>query len=245
MIQKSLVFNIEDVFLKKIPPVEQHVHTDYTDGINSPVEIIEKALALGCERIVFTEHVQRRSKWIFKFKEAIKLLRNQYSGKIEIYLGIESKLIDMDGQIDCLPEYLKDIDLIIGSVHGFPRRFNDFIKFENISLKEAIKLELECSFALINNDNKINVLGHPLGVTIRNYDCELDGICFDVIARQLSKYGIAFDINYKYHAKYLGTILESCRNYGTQVNIGSDAHNLNEIGICYNMIIKYVDSINN
>ena len=52
----KIAFLADDI-IRDVPLVEQHCHTDFTDGNNSVQEMIQSAIDKGLNRIVITEHV--------------------------------------------------------------------------------------------------------------------------------------------------------------------------------------------
>ena len=58
---------------KKIPLVDLHVHTNWTDGKNSVKEMVLAANKLKLETILFSEHSRSSSKnWFNKFSKEVK-----------------------------------------------------------------------------------------------------------------------------------------------------------------------------
>jgi histidinol-phosphatase (PHP family) len=92
-----------------------HTHTTFSDGKNTPEEIIEFAIengikALGFSDHAFTEHDQRYCmKDTNGYIKEIKRLKEKYADKIQIYLGIEEDAT--------FPVNRSDFDYIIGSLH--------------------------------------------------------------------------------------------------------------------------------
>ena len=74
-----------------------HTHTIFSDGVNSPQEVIEKAIELNFESIGFSEHAEcgydigcpelGLDKQIEYFNK-LDLLQNKYT-QIKIYKGLE------------------------------------------------------------------------------------------------------------------------------------------------------------
>lgn len=226
----------EDIRDGRIPFVEQHVHTDYTDGMASPRAIVEQAISIGCKRIIFTEHVQRESQWFPDFRELIFRLQKKYHDRIDIRLGIEAKLLDYDGNIDCLPEFLVDLDIVIGSVHGYPDGTGGYIEFDSLSIEEALDAEMKATLSLIRGNNGINVLGHPFGAVIYHYGISVGTELFTIIANEISNKPIAFEVNSKYHANCIDSILTACMGHNILINIGSDVHCLDDVGTAFKML---------
>ena len=94
-----------------------HCHTTYCDGKNTPQEMIEAAIAAGCQEIGFSGHshtphdtryCMTREGTMAYFSELTEL-KNAYKDRIRVYIGIEQ---DYFGAPIELP-----FDYVIGSVH--------------------------------------------------------------------------------------------------------------------------------
>lgn len=94
-----------------------HTHTVYSDGKDTPEDIVLEALRLGCSEIGFSDHsytdfdtsycMSRKN--TAEYKREIRRLKEKYKGKIKIYLGIEQDYYST--------EPTDGYDYIIGSVH--------------------------------------------------------------------------------------------------------------------------------
>ncbi len=97
-----------------------HVHTTFSDGKNTPEEMVLAALRKGMDYIGFSDHSYTsfddgccmKKEAIPLYQAEIRRLQEKYRGQINIYLGIEQ-----DGCVDIPP---KGYDYIIGSVHYLP-----------------------------------------------------------------------------------------------------------------------------
>lgn len=96
-----------------------HTHTIYSDGKNTPEEMIIAAIEKGLERIGISDHSYtaidetycvKRDK-ISKYIEEIAQLKEKYNGEIEVLCGIEQDYFS-DEPTDAY-------DYVIGSVHYF------------------------------------------------------------------------------------------------------------------------------
>lgn len=130
-----------------------HVHTHYSDGRNTLVEMVQAAAGMGMEYIGIADHSQSAS-YAGGLKEAdilrqhqeIDRLQKKFS-KLRIFRGIESDLLP-DGSLDYPDRVLKTFDFVVASVHA---RFN-------MSEEEMTK---RCLKALENPF--CTMLGHPTG----------------------------------------------------------------------------------
>ena len=94
-----------------------HTHTVYCDGVNTAEEIVLSAIDKNMSAIGFSGHAYTPFDDSFcmskesakEYKEEITRLKEKYSGKINVYLGLEMDYFSEDDG--------KDLDFIIGSVH--------------------------------------------------------------------------------------------------------------------------------
>ncbi|MCM1149800.1 MAG: histidinol-phosphatase [Butyricicoccus sp.] len=93
-----------------------HTHTVFCDGKDSPSEMAARAYELGFEALGFSGHsgggaddVGMDESATAAYRAEIALLKSEYAGRMEIYLGIEQDCTS--GKVP--PEY----DYAIGSVH--------------------------------------------------------------------------------------------------------------------------------
>lgn len=96
-----------------------HIHTTYTDGKDTPEEIVLEAIGCGFDSIGFSEHsFNRFSSFPYQlkvedmdgYKNEIRALKAKYKGQIDIFCGLELDLfsdVPTDG-----------LDYLIGSVHS-------------------------------------------------------------------------------------------------------------------------------
>ena len=91
-------------------PFDYHIHTTYTDGTASVVEMAEAAVSNGVSKILFSEHVRHTSNYFQSFMSEVRRL--QYSG-LEAYVGVETKILDTKGSLDCSPIIASECDAII------------------------------------------------------------------------------------------------------------------------------------
>ncbi len=95
-----------------------HVHTTFSDGVNTPEEMVRAAIAKGMKCIGFSDHAHTPGgedycmsmENIPVYRETVARLKEKYRGEIEILCGIEQDLysdVPTDGY-----------DYVIGSVHA-------------------------------------------------------------------------------------------------------------------------------
>ncbi|HJJ54587.1 MAG TPA: histidinol-phosphatase [Methanocorpusculum sp.] len=94
-----------------------HVHSTFSDGVDTPEDIVREALDLGMKRIGISDHsyLKDAEDWcmreedIPRYRRTIADLKEKYRGKIEVLCGIEQDLFS--------PKPAIGFDYVIGSVH--------------------------------------------------------------------------------------------------------------------------------
>jgi putative hydrolase len=201
---------------------DYHVHSNYND--HSPQELSIENVTRYAEKInlntlAFAEHVRRTSDWISRYLEEIDKIKSSGT-KLTLISGFEAKILK-DGTVDFPNEY--EGHFLIASFHT---RYNN--KQEWLSaLKSAISLPY------------VHVIGHL--APEESFDLTDDELLeLSQLLRTNSK---IVEINAKYQRppmKWLRVFKENNVNF----HLGSDAHDLSEIGN-FNAItnlIEYVDA---
>ncbi len=243
-----------------------HIHSTFSDGKNTPEEIVLTAIDEGLVSIGFSDHgftnydlrycMNNQTDYI----KEINSLKEKYKGKIQIYLGVEE-----DAFCPLNREYF---DYIIGSCHYifkdgkyFPIDSNyDYFKnclsvFNNDYLAFAESYYNSfCNYILFR---KPDIIGHFDLVT--KYD-ELDDSLFlqnnqyNKIAEKYIKKavqsGSIFEVNTGAIARGLRTtpypyenLLYILRKNNSHITLSSDSHNINTLTFGFEETKKYLKDI--
>jgi histidinol-phosphatase (PHP family) len=100
-----------------------HTHTTFCDGANTPEEMAEAAIRLGFRALGFSGHGYTDCDpggfcgmpldAMPEYRKAVRALKKQYAGKLDVFLGLENDAACMHPA--------NDYDYTIGSVHYIPR----------------------------------------------------------------------------------------------------------------------------
>ncbi len=100
-----------------------HVHSFYSDGVNSPAELVAAAQERGWEYLGLSDHSQSayyagglKPPDLERQKAELEGLRGKHPD-FTIFWGIESDILG-DGSLDYPDEVLRDFDFLIASVHS-------------------------------------------------------------------------------------------------------------------------------
>lgn len=209
-----------------------HLHSTWTDGHMTVHQTISKAHELGLRKIGFADHVRVSSTY---YPDYAAELRQFSQEKLTILIGFEAKLTSATGEIDIATACRKTADYIIGSVHSLPVD-NDFKHPSQCTAKELEEAEHRLALALIES-GQADVLGHPGGMSIASH-AHFDLGRMEDIIQHCAKTDVAFEINCRYHKKIINQLIKLLEIYNPYVSLGSDAHELSEVGECTQMLTQ-------
>ncbi|PKA42097.1 PHP domain-containing protein (plasmid) [Rhizobium sullae] len=212
--------------------VEYQVHTNWTDGQASSAAILEEAARIGLGAIAFTEHVRRSTDWFDSFAAEIREIAHAYPA-MKVFVGSEAKALDEAGTLDISPSVQQGSDIVLGVVHRFPDGNGDYLDFNKISAAETAAIEFQLSMGLIKHA-PIDVLGHPGGMYQRRHGAFPAEYFAQMMEASLER-GIAIEINSSYLVD-TATFVELCRQIDPIVSIGSDAHRIDQLGQCRDIL---------
>lgn len=219
---------------------DTHIHTclAYCQENMDPVRTFALAKAFGLRKIAFTEHsgqlyVSSPDYWEGKldrlgFKGCVMKRRSgdyfrllEKWGETEDFIpGFEIDVAE-DGSLLAMPEDIARIRLKVGSVHNLSET-RDFEK-----TKQEFLFRVE---SLLRNS--CHVLAHPFRVFLwKQFDTPRE--LYPDVVRLLKQYSCAAEINF--HARNLpeDEFFDLCHRNGVPITLGSDSHNLYEIGEFY------------
>lgn len=200
-----------------------HAHTTATDGQNTILEMAQRAKERGYEYIAITDH--SKSTTVARGLSANDLLKHikdirkaqEHIKGIKILAGSEVDIL-RDGSLDYPDEILKELDIVVASIHSS-------FKLEKSKMTERVLKALENKY--------VNILGHPTGRLIGDREAyELD---ISKILRFAKENHIAMELNSHPHRLDLMDIhCKQAKELGVKIAISTDAHSAEELDL-----IKY------
>jgi DNA polymerase (family 10) len=191
-----------------------HVHSTWSDGSYSVKEMAEAAKSLGYEYLAICDHSKTlqiahglNEEDLQKQGKEIENLNRGIDG-FTILCGVEVN-IDSDGKLDIKDSVLKDLDVVVASVHS--------------GFKQSEKKMTERVLAAMHNDY-VNVIGHPTGRIINKR--EPYQIDLSKVFEAASELGVFMETNAFPNRLDLSDL--NCfraKDHRTKISIGTDAHN--------------------
>lgn len=217
---------IEAAFEGKLPDlIEQgdirgdlHTHTKWSDGRATIEEMAESAHRLGYEYIAITDHSPSQTianglsieRLRAKQKELESAARKNKN--IKVLMGTEVD-IKSDGTLDYPDNVLKELDVVIASVHsGF--------KMDRETMTNRIIRAVKNPY--------VHAIGHPTGRLLGErdpYDVDID-----LVIEAALEYGKALEVNGSYPRLDLNDInARKAVDAGVKIIISTDAHSTDQL----------------
>lgn len=207
---------------KKIPKLVElsdlkgdlHMHTKYSDGINSISEMIHAAKKFGLKYIAITDHSKSEKianglsdTELLAYIKDIKNQAKKIKG-IKVLVGAEVDILK-EGSLDYDDKLLKKLDIVIGAIHsGFKMNENEMTK--------RIITAME--------NKHFNILAHPTGKMIGKR--ESINANWKKIFDFAKENKIIFEINSQpSRLDFNGIFVKKVIDSGAKITVNSDSHN--------------------
>ncbi len=196
-----------------------HAHSNWSDGAHSIAEMANAAKQYGYQYLVMTDHSKaafyanglQEDRVLSQHKEIDVL--NKKDPNFKIIKGIEADILS-DGKLDYEPEFLKNFEIIIASIHS---NLNMDMDKANKRLINAIE------------NPATSILGHPTGRLLLarpGYPIDhkkiIDACAANRVVIELNANPHRLDIDFKW--------INYCMDKGVYISINPDAHSIEGIG---------------
>lgn len=194
------------------------MHTKWSDGSNTVEEMALAAKKLGHEYICITDHVGKLvianaldEKRLLQQRKEIDKVNKKIKG-ITVLQGVEVNITN-DGTLDMSDKILKELDVVVASIHS---------GFKNPKEKTTRRM-----IAAMENEN-VDIIAHPTGrlITKREaYEINLDEV-FDAAKRTK----IVMEINsYPERMDLKDAHVKAAVKAGVKLAISTDAHDSDQL----------------
>ena len=194
-----------------------HVHSKWSDGSHTFEQLVDAAKKLGYSYFALTDHSKGLAvahgltvEKLMEQKRQISLLNNKLEG-FRILHGTEVD-IKSDGGLDFPDEALKELDIVVASIHSGFKQSREQLTGRIIS---AMK------------NPHVSIVAHPTGRLIGERDAyELD---MDEIFKVAKKTGTVLEINaYPLRLDLSDIHVKRAKEMGIPIVISTDAHILTQ-----------------
>ena len=216
---------------------DYHTHTVFSDGHSTLEENVAQAKKIGLEEFVVSDH---GFKSVFAgmtpkhFEIESEFVAN--CDEIKILLGLESNILNPEGDIDTPDEYIRRLDVLLVGFHRFLKpkyAFKKFIFTNGFGSKKAKQKLVD-----VNTQAYVKVLDkYPIDVLVHlNHMAPVNAKPIFEKAREKGTY---VELNAKYLDAFLPLVKDALES-GVNFVVGSDAHKSKDIGR-FDMIERFVE----
>lgn len=194
-----------------------HMHTTYSDGDDTLEAMIAAAAARGYEYHAISDHSAGRGRRFGMDPAAVRAQREAISAlgaryRIHTLCGSEVDILP-DGSLDYDERTLRELDIVIGSVHSALRQSRE---------------EMTARLIRACENPYVNIIGHP---TARRYDSfpgyEFD---YDAVFAAAARTGTALEIDGQAARLDLPAALaRKAKTFGVTFSLDSDAHRTGDL----------------
>lgn len=195
-----------------------HMHSTFSDGSSTMIEMARAAKELGHDYIAITDHGSPmgmvggiKEGNIEQYLELVEEARKAVKG-IHILAGVEVDIME-DGSLYLPDAILKKLDWVVASVHG------------HFNLKPA---DMTARILRAIEHPLVNVFAHPTSRLLLKRDpIEYD---FDAVFKAAAKHDVAIEINASRERLDVNDVLaRRAKEAGCTIVIDSDAHRAGEL----------------
>lgn len=213
-VQAAKAGNLPKLIQVKDIKADLQVHSNWSDGKLTMLEMARAAARRGIKVIAFTDHsvslgvtgglsVADHKKQAAEIKKA-----QQQLGDTILILHATEVEIKADGALDYPDDFLASLDLVLASLHT--------------SLRQPREKVMHRLLSAIRNPN-VDIIGHPTGRLIPDREgADLD---MEVLLQEAAKSGVAMEINAHPARLDLDDVhARRAKELGVPISINTDAH---------------------
>lgn len=211
--------------------LDTHTHTLASGhAYNTIREMAQSASQKGLKLLGITEHAPQMPGTCHDFYFSnLKVVERQMYG-VELLLGVELNIMDFDGNVDLPQELLKDMDIVIASMH-------------TPCLRHGTKEENTHAYLKVLDNPYIDIIGHPDDM---RYPVDMETLVLAVKEKhkllELNNSSLNPNGARKCARSNDVEMLELCKKYNVPIVIGSDAHADTDVGR-HDLAMQLIDEL--
>jgi len=214
-----------------IPAIDFHIHSNFSDGRMGIPAAVKRAEHERLDCIAFTDHAMHKSTYIPEYISTIQAVRK--TTQVKIFAGLEVKIKDFAGNLDISESDKRLLDFVSGSLHRYPSEDGSYIPATELLPTQAALIEMKVSIAMLETQ-KADILNHPGKTHYKNFGVPLSIEHLRSIILAAKRNDVAIEINTQ--TPNWREILQECIYQKALISLGSDAHDLYEIGTAYRAV---------
>jgi len=218
-IERALAGSLPELVTLEHIRGDLHVHSTWSDGRSSLVEIAQAAKSLGYEYVAICDHSKAlrianglTADDLRRQKEEIARAMEEVPG-LRLLRGVEVDIL-ADGSLDLDDEILEELDVVVASIHSGLRQDGE-------QLTRRLVRAIE--------HPHVDIIGHPTGRILGEraaYDVDIDGVIEAAVRSRT-----ALEINASPDRLDLkDTLAQRAAEAGVILVIDTDAHDTGELG---------------
>lgn len=227
-----------------------HVHSTFSDGVDSLEANIARAAELGLRRLGCVDHVRHDTTYVPAFVSAVR--DAQARTGIALTAGIEAKMLDQAGTLD-LPDSAEGVDVVYIADHQVP---GDTGPVSPRAIREAIARGEEdgagvasrLASALVNAIRRNAprhrlVLAHPFSLLpkLGLDEAILSDASIDAVARAAAASRTIVEVSERWRCPS-ARVLRACLANGVTLVASTDSHRAADIGM-YHYVAARADEL--
>jgi HisJ family histidinol phosphate phosphatase len=208
--------------------IDLHLHSTFSDGRNTPEEMVKHAILKNYGEIAIVDHVRRTTDWLDNFAIEMGRLQQLYRHQITLYSGIEAKVVNLKGDIDARPDFFSKVDLVLGAFHRIPKGDEEYLNEAEINMDKGRALEFWFTgFMKLLENQDVGIIAHPTAI-LKTCNIVVPVDMKNLIARKTVSCGKILEINSKYQVPD-EEFLNILRQNNVKLSFGSDSHGIEEM----------------
>ena len=205
--------------------MDMHIHSSFSDGKNSILEMASVAHKLGIKKICFTDHVRKDSTWFNNYILEIERVRKLVP--IEICIGVEAKIIDFNGNLDVPDNLPKEVSRV-AAIHRITDGKGGYISKSDSNLVQS-EYALECWFNALEGlgkNKEVSRIAHPFSM-IPFLKPKMDDGFWKRLETIFDRSNYSIELNFKYDNSFVPDSF--WKRYKDRLIIGSDSHSIEDL----------------
>jgi len=209
---------------------DMHLHTDFSDGENTPWEMAQAACELGYREICFTDHVRASSEWLPEYQKECRRVAEHFCEKMVVFCGVEAKVCDFHGKLD-IPEKLEAGTLQIAALHRLPDGLGGFVRKQDLcSYGETVVDWWFRSLQGLRENERISRLAHPFSL-VPYMPVSLNESFWEKVITYMEQGSYLIEYNLKYDNSFVPTTF--WEHFQNRIVLGSDSHSAKALAQVY------------